>query len=61
MLYEFMDYAGYELYDLVAQMVRNIKPPILAMKKSEIIPFAAIWMDLEIMMLSEKSDRERQI
>ena len=56
-----MDYAGYELYDLVAQMVRNIKPPILAMKKSEIIPFAAIWMDLEIMMLSEKSDRERQI
>ena len=31
-----------------------------AIKKNEIMPFAAAWMDLEIIVLS-KSDRERQI
>ena len=30
-------------------------------KKNEIMPFAATWMDLEVSMLSEMSDRERQI
>ena len=31
-----------------------------ALKKNEILPFAATWMDLENIILS-KSDRERQI
>ena len=35
----------------------------LTIKKTEIIPFAAIWMDLEIIVLStiNQTDREKQI
>ena len=33
----------------------------LAIRKSEIIPFAATWMVLEIIILSEITQRERQV
>ena len=32
--------------------------PLSAIRKNEIMPFAATWMDLEIVILSEMSDRE---
>ena len=32
---------------------------ILATKKNKIIPFAAIWMELEMILLSEVSQKEK--
>ena len=32
-----------------------------AIKKNKIMPFAATWMELEILILSEMSERERKI
>ena len=34
---------------------------VLIHKKNEIMPFAATWMDLEIIIPSDMSERERQI
>ena len=34
---------------------------MLAIKKNKIMQFAAAWIDLEIVILSEMSDTERQI
>ena len=39
--------------------VTHIYNGILAIKKNEIMPFAATWMDLEMIILSEVSQTEK--
>ena len=39
--------------------VVHIYNGILAIKKNEILPFAATWMDLEVVILSEVSQKEK--
>ena len=34
---------------------------LLSHKKNEIMPFAAMWVDLEMIIISEVSQKERQI
>ena len=41
--------------------VAHIYNGILAIKKNEIMPFAATWMDLEIIILSEVRQRKVNI
>ena len=40
-------------------MVHVYNGHISAIKKNEIIPFSAIWMDMEIIILNEISQREK--
>ena len=41
------------------EYVVHVYNGILAIKKNEIMPFAATWMDLEIIILSEGSQTEK--
>ena len=42
-------------------MVHIYSGILLSLKKNEIIPFAATWMQLEILILSEVSQEEKDI
>ena len=39
------------------EVVLCIYNPILALKKNEVVPFAATWMDLETIILSEVTEK----
>ena len=42
-------------------MIQKCNGILLSIKKNKIMPFAATWKDLGIIILSEVSQRERQI
>ena len=46
------------IYNLYIYIYVYIYIYILVIKKNEILPFATIWMELECIMLSEKSQRK---
>ena len=46
---------------MVKEDMVHIYSEILAMKKNEIMPFAAAWKHLEIILLSKVSQPERHI
>ena len=52
-------------YPLTDEWIKEIRCITIeyysAIKNNEIIPFSATWMQLEILILSKMSERERQI
>ena len=46
---------------MVKEVVARIHKGILVIKKNEIMPFAATWMGLEIVILSEVSKMKKSI
>ena len=50
-----------DIYIYIYLQYTHTQEYYLAIKNVEVLPFATIWIDLEGIMLSEMSDRERQI
>ena len=54
-------YYVYYVYIYIYIIYTYIMKYYLAIKNNKILTFATIWMDLESILLSEMSDREKQI